>query len=68
MNAINNLKKGSHIVWSPINLKMKSLILSLLILAGIQMTLQAQDVQYAKPSWWFGGALGANFTMAQRSS
>ena len=61
MNAITNFKKGSHIVWSPINLTMKSLILSVLILAGIQMTLQAQDAQYTKPSWWFGGALGANF-------
>lgn len=48
-------------MWSPINLKMKSLILSLLLLAGLQMTLSAQDYQYSKPSWWFGGALGANF-------
>jgi hypothetical protein len=61
MNTINILKKGSHIVWSSINLKMKSLILSVLLLAGIQMNLQSQDAQYTKPSWWFGGALGANF-------
>ena len=61
MNAITNFKKGSHIVWSPINLTLKSLFLSVLILAGLQMNLQAQDAQYTKPSWWFGGALGANF-------
>ena len=36
-------------------------ILSALILVGIQASLQAQEVQYTRPSWWFGGAVGANF-------
>lgn len=37
----------------------KSLLLSVLILSGIQ-TLQAQEYRYTRPSWWFGVAGGAN--------
>ena len=59
MKANTNFKKGSRIAWSPYNLPIKSLILSALILTGIQASLQAQD-QFTKPSWWFGGAVGAN--------
>ena len=38
----------------------KSLLLSVLVLSGIQ-TLQAQEYRYTRPSWWFGVAGGANF-------
>jgi len=30
-------------------------------LAGILAPLQAQEIQYTRPSWWFGAAAGANF-------
>lgn len=40
--------------------KMKNLILSFLIIAGLTTSLQAQDVKYSNPSWWFGGAVGVN--------
>ena len=61
MKAITNFKKGSRMAWSPYSLTIKSLILSALILTGIQAPLQAQEDQFTKPSWWFGGAAGANF-------
>ena len=61
MKAKINFKKGSRKARSPYNLPIKSLILSALILTGIQSTLQAQETQYTKPSWWFGAAAGANF-------
>src|SRR5450759_2458239 len=60
MKAKTNFKKGSRMAWSHYNQPIKSLILSLLILMGILSTVQAQD-QYTTPSWWFGGAVGANF-------
>jgi outer membrane protein OmpA-like peptidoglycan-associated protein len=61
MKAKTNFKKGSRMAWSPYSLPIKSLILSTLILTGIQATLQAQVDQFTKPSWWFGAAAGANF-------
>ena len=48
-------------MWSPCKLALKGLIGSVLILTGIQSSLQAQEVQYTKPSWYFGVAGGANF-------
>ncbi|MCJ7448719.1 MAG: OmpA family protein [Bacteroidales bacterium] len=54
--------------WSPYSLPIKSLILSALILTGIQATLQAQVDQFTKPSWWFGAAAGANFNFYRGST
>src|SRR5450759_246939 len=68
MKAETNFKKGSRRAGSPYFLKIKSLILSALILTGIMTTLQAQDVQYSNPSWWFGGAVGANFNFYRGST
>src|ERR1035437_1780501 len=62
MKSITSLKKGSRLAWSPCGLAIKSLIISALFLTGIQTTLQAQEeVQFTKPSWYFGVAGGANF-------
>ncbi len=60
MKSFTNIKKGSRVAWSPYRLIIKSLILSALIITGIQVTLQAQDNQFTKPSWWFGVAGGVN--------
>jgi len=54
--------------WSPYNLTIKSLILSALIMTGIAAPLQAQVDQFTKPSWWFGGAVGANFNFYRGST
>jgi len=54
--------------WSPYSLTIKSLIISALILIGIQAPLQAQETKFTKPSWWFGAAAGANFNFYRGST
>jgi len=62
MKAKTSIKKGSRVTLPPFRLTIKSLIISALILTGIQTSLQAQDsIQYTKPTWWLGAAAGANF-------
>jgi outer membrane protein OmpA-like peptidoglycan-associated protein len=68
MKAINNFKRGSRIAWSHYNLHFKVLIISTLILAGIQSATMAQTGQYSRPSWLFGAALGANINFHEGSS
>ena len=68
MKANINLKKGSRIAWSHYNLPFKSLILSALILTGIQATLLSQETQYTRPSWLFGAAVGANINFYDGST
>jgi outer membrane protein OmpA-like peptidoglycan-associated protein len=60
MKSLTNSNKGSRLAWSPCGLAIKSLIGGALILTGFQSTLQAQEVQFTKPSWYFGVAGGAN--------
>ena len=61
MKSLTNLNKGSRLAWSPFNRAIKGLIGVALILTGIQTSLQAQEVQYTRPSWYFGVAGGVNF-------
>ncbi len=63
-----NLTKGPRKAWSPYTPGIKSLLLSALILAGIQMSVNAQETQYTRPSWWFGVAGGANFNFYNGST
>ena len=60
MKAQTNFKKESRMAWYHYPLLIKSLILSALILTGIQATVQAQETLYTRPSWFFGAAAGAN--------
>src|SRR5690554_3973781 len=60
MKSTTNIKRGSREAWSPINLVSKSIVFSSLMLMGIQAPVIAQEVQFSKPSWWFGAAAGAN--------
>lgn len=50
------------------NITFKSIILSTLILTGIVTPLKAQEVQYTKPSLWFGAAAGANLNFYNGST
>lgn len=71
MDNINNFKKGLRQAWSPNNLPLKSLLLVSLTWLSAQTTVQAQEVQaikYAKPSWYFGVAGGANFNFYEGST
>ena len=68
MKFITSLKKESRLAWFPCGLAIKSLIISALILTGIQTTLTAQEVQFTRPSWYFGVAGGANFNFYRGST
>ena len=61
MKSITSFNKRSRSAWFPYNLVIKGVIGGVLLLTGIQSSLQAQEVQFAKPSWYFGVAGGANF-------
>ena len=47
---------------------LKGLVVGALILTGIESPLQAQEVQYSRPSWYFGIAGGANFNFFDGST
>ena len=61
MKLKNNFTKASRKMWSFKTLLTKSLFVSVLLIASMQITVQAQ--QYSKPSWYFGvvGAANVNF-------
>lgn len=54
--------------WFRNPLKFKSLILGALVLTGTLVSLQAQETQYTRPSWWFGAAGGANINFYRGST
>jgi hypothetical protein len=62
-----NLRNVSHISWSSYSLIIKSIILSTLILTGIQSSILAQVSQGTKHSWWFGAVAGANINFYRSS-
>ncbi len=68
MKLKTNFEKGPRKAWSPFSLVIKSLFIGTLILTGIQASVQAQETQYTKPSWFFGVAGGANFNFYQGST
>ncbi len=50
-------------------LAIKSLLISVFILAGMQVSVQGQDtIKYTKPSWYFGAAAGANLNFYRGST
>jgi len=68
MKSEINLKMRSRSAWSPYNLITKGIIAGAFIITGFQTPVQAQDVQYTKPSWFFGVAGGANFNFYRGST
>jgi outer membrane protein OmpA-like peptidoglycan-associated protein len=71
MNNITNLKKGSRQAWCPNTLPIKSLLVASLTWISVQtpvLAQQTQEVKYAKPSWFFGVAGGANFNFYRGST
>ncbi|KAF0132213.1 MAG: OmpA/MotB domain-containing protein [Bacteroidetes bacterium] len=67
MKRIINLNKRAHKVRISFTGMIVSAVFSILILSGIE-PLQAQVKQFIRPSWWFGGAAGANFNFHQGST
>lgn len=68
MKAKINLKESSCQTWLSNNLTFKSIALIALVWFNIQTSVQAQEVKYTKPSWWFGVAGGANFNFYRGST
>lgn len=67
MKAITIFKEDSCKTWFfPTSLR--SIALIALVWFTIQTPIQAQEVIYTKPSWWFGVAGGANFNFYQGST
>nr|WP_315152924.1 OmpA family protein [uncultured Flavobacterium sp.] len=68
MKAKINLKKELCITCIPNSISLKSLLLLTLLWLCTQNPVQAQEVQYTKPSWFFGIAGGANFNFYRGST
>jgi len=68
------VKNNAHITlnsrkaWNLQILNLKNVVLGALMLVFAQATLQAQTYQYSRPSWWFGGAAGANINFFRGST
>jgi outer membrane protein OmpA-like peptidoglycan-associated protein len=68
MKAKINIKKGSYMTLIPNNLSLKSLILLTLVCLSTQTGVQAQEVNYTKPSWYFGVAAATNYSFYRGST
>lgn len=66
MKAKINIKKESYL-WTPNNL-LKSLLLLTLVCLSTQSPVQAQEVNYTKPTWYFGVAGATNFNFYRGST
>ena len=67
MKAKNNFNRDLCQSWFP-SLTLKSIVILALVWFSVQTPVQAQEVQYTKPSWWFGVAAGANFNFYRGST
>jgi outer membrane protein OmpA-like peptidoglycan-associated protein len=68
MKNNNNTTTESHTVKFITSQTIKSAVLIAFVwLSGI-LAIQAQEVQYSKPSWWFGAAAGSNFNFYRGST
>lgn len=68
MKAKANFKEGLCSTFSPNNLTLKSIVIVALVWFSIQTPIQAQEVTYTRPSWFFGVAGGANFNFYEGST
>ena len=68
MKSNFKLTTGPCQAWSLNKLPLKNFILIVLLCLTTQTSVQAQEVQYSNPSWWFGAAAGANFNFYRGST
>lgn len=68
MEAKINIKKGAFMTLIPNNLSLKSLLLFTLVCLSTQTAVQAQEVNYTKPSWFFGVAAATNYSFYRGST
>lgn len=68
MKSKTNFKEKSYSIWFLNNFAIKSILTVALVCLSFQTQVQAQELQYTKPSWWFGVAAGANFNFYEGST
>jgi outer membrane protein OmpA-like peptidoglycan-associated protein len=68
MKAKINFKMGLCRTWTPNNLPLKSLLLLTLLWLSTLTLAQAQEIQYTKPSWFFGVAGASNYNLYRGST
>ena len=68
MKTKTNFTKRSSSTWSLNNLSFKSCITIAAIMISLLQPVQAQETKYAKPTWWFGVASGANYNFHRGST
>jgi outer membrane protein OmpA-like peptidoglycan-associated protein len=68
MKAKINFKKELCMTWAPNNLSLKSLLLLTLLWLTIQTPIQGQEINYTKPSWYFGVAAATNYSFYRGST
>lgn len=68
MKTNNHIKIEPCKAWFLNKLPLKSFILTALVCLTTQTSVQAQEIQYSNPSWWFGAAAGANFNFYRGST
>ena len=67
MKDKNNFNENLCQTWFS-KFTLNSILLLSLVWFNLQTPIQAQEVQYTKPSWWFGVAGGANFNFYEGST
>lgn len=68
MKSNFKLTTGPCQAWSLNKLPLKNFILTVSLCLTTLTSMQAQEVQYSNPSWWFGAAAGANFNFYRGST
>jgi outer membrane protein OmpA-like peptidoglycan-associated protein len=68
MKAKTNFNESPCTTWFSCKLPLKSILIIALVWFNSVAPLQAQEIQYTKPSWWFGVAGGANFNFYHGST
>lgn len=68
MNTKNNFNKGTHKTGFSFILNLQNSICCILILVCLQVSAQTPTPKFTRPSWWFGGAVAANFNFYDGST
>lgn len=68
MKSNFKLTTGPCQAWSLNKMPLKNFILTVSLCLTTLTSVQAQEVQYSNPSWWFGAAAGANFNFYRGST
>ncbi len=63
-----NLENTTRDPWTIYSFFIKAVLIISLIFTGLMVRAQGQPEQYTKPSWWFGGAVGANVNFYRGST